>query len=234
MGGGTPKQFLSLNGKPVLRRAVYALQQDPRVEKLLVVVSPGDQQSQALLQERDDTALPSPINHKDHVSVSACGGASRAESVLNGLTTLLSAGASRDAWVLVHDAARPGLSRTALKRLLDYLLSNPQTHGAILAVPVADTVKRAKPDSVALPTIDATIARDQLWLAQTPQAFRIGLLHQVLSTALQQDPTTITDEASAMERAGYSVALIEGEMSNQKLTRPEDWMLLEALVKDNH
>jgi 2-C-methyl-D-erythritol 4-phosphate cytidylyltransferase len=198
-----PKQYRLLAGVPMLRHSVQALLHDSRIEQVRVVVALGD-----LLATQCLAGLPRTV-------CSPCGGATRAQTVLNGLQD---AQLSAHDWVLVHDAARPGLPAQALARLIDSCLSHPV--GGLLAMPVADTVKRSHP----LPqkTVQQTIARDCLWLAQTPQMFRADLLEKALSSAIERN-LSITDESSALEAAGYAPLLVQGSPLNAKVTWPEDF-----------
>ncbi|GGX61681.1 2-C-methyl-D-erythritol 4-phosphate cytidylyltransferase [Saccharospirillum salsuginis] len=145
----------------------------------------------------------------------AVGGEERADSVLAGLEAL---NAQEQDWVLVHDIARPCVRVEDIERLLDHC--HRTGRGGLLATPVSDTIKRRDGDAV------STIDRRQLWSALTPQCFRFGELKQALASALSAG-VTITDEASAMERAGFPVDLVEGARDNLKLTRPEDRALIE-------
>jgi 2-C-methyl-D-erythritol 4-phosphate cytidylyltransferase len=181
----------------------------PPVEKVLVVLAPDD----ARFATQDWSAFGS------RLAPLYCGGQSRRESVYNGLV------ASRDEWnpqdwVLVHDAARPCLSGDDLR----ILLAEGQTDeiGAILAIPVSDTVKRAAQERIV-----ATEDRAQLWLAQTPQMFRAGVLLQ----ALQRARGRVTDEASAIEQMGLQPKLVAGSRENIKVTWPEDLALAEAILR---
>ena len=130
-------------------------------------------------------------------------------------------GASDDDWVLVHDAARPNLSREDLDKLLAELADDPV--GGLLAVPARDTLKRVDKHGRVIETVD----RSLIWQAYTPQMFRLGALHRALADSLVAD-AVVTDEASAMEWSGQSPRLIEGRSDNIKVTRPEDleWLRL--------
>ena len=203
----TPKQYRLLAGQAMLRHSVQALLADPRIQEVRVAIAPGDEQAQGVL-----AGLP-----RTHCS--ACGGATRAETVLNALQE---AQLAPDDWVLVHDAARPGLPLEALQRLIDACLA--EGVGGLLAMPAADTLKEAHPqrDSVA-----RTMPREGLWLAQTPQMFRAGLLLQALRQSLKA-PQGPTDEAQAMEALGYSPLLVRGSGKNTKITWPEDFQWVES------
>lgn len=148
-------------------------------------------------------------------------GAARRDSVLAGLRALAATGARDDDWVLVHDAARPGLAPQLLERLRDRL--GESAVGGLLALPVSDTVKRTADDGR---SVAATVERERLWLAQTPQMFRLGLLLDALSAH-----AGVTDEAAAVERAGHAPLLVEGARANFKVTTAEDLELMRALLE---
>lgn len=205
MGGDCPKQYLELGGTPVLQRTLEALLALAQLETVMVALAPGDARWQAL-----------PAASYPRVEVTT-GGSERADSVLACLRALESRAASGD-WVLVHDAARPCLSRADLQRLVEALAEDGV--GGLLAVPVSETVKRCDSDGRVLETVE----RDGLWLAQTPQMFRFGLLKSALESALA-DGHAVTDESSAMERAGHRPRLVAGEPGNIKITRPGDLRL---------
>ncbi|WP_302356946.1 2-C-methyl-D-erythritol 4-phosphate cytidylyltransferase [Alcaligenes sp. YSL9] len=204
---GLPKQYRLLGGQPMLRRSVQALLADERISQVRVAVAPGDTWAAAALEGLPRTiCLP-------------CGGETRAETVLN---TLQSLDKDEQAWALVHDAARPGLPRKALARLIDACLQAQR--GGLLALPVPDTVKRATPAEPA--AVQETVDRDGLWLAQTPQLFPAHTLREALLAAKEQG-FAVTDEASAMELTGSQPLLILGSARNFKVTWPEDFELME-------
>ena len=169
----------------------------------------------------DDPFWPSLQCVADPRIVRVDGGRERADSVLNALLHLHAQGASDDDWVLVHDAARPNLSREDLDKLLSELADDPV--GGLLAVPARDTLKRVNKNGRVVETVD----RSLIWQAYTPQMFRLGMLHRALADSLVAD-ATVTDESSAMEWAGLAPRLIEGRSDNIKVTRPEDleWLRL--------
>jgi len=204
MANATPKQYLPLHGRTVLEHSVLALLQLPEIRSLVVA-----------LPANDDAARELPLMADARVVV-VTGGAERSDSVLAGLDGLVALGAESDDWVLVHDAARPCLGAKALQRLLEQIASL-DTGGAILAEPVADTVKQADAHGQVVATVDRSV----LWRAQTPQAFRLGELQDALREASSQG-WRVTDEASAMERRGYPVWLVAGDRSNLKITQPAD------------
>ncbi len=225
VGAAIPKQYLPLDGVPMIRHAAAALVAAPWIEWLLVVVAPGDECATAAL-----AGLPRTV-------ILAEGGETRRDTVLAGLHALRrDFGAGRDGaglaagndddWVLVHDAARPGLERAALERLREALAAEPV--GGLLAMPIADTVKRAAPAAVrsSLPAVAGTVPRSGLWLAQTPQMFRFGLLLDALARFAE-----VTDEASAIERAGHAPRLVVGAAANFKVTNTEDLILMRRLMR---
>lgn len=214
-GGDTPKQYLLLNGVPLIRHTLQALLADARIEQVLVVLAPDD----ALW---NDACLPP--TGADRVRVARAGGATRADSVVNGINWLKSElNVNDEDWVLVHDAARPCLHMAQLARLIDELADDPV--GGILAIPVADTLKLAD----AKTCIETTVDRRALWQAQTPQMFRVGQLQKGLSG----DRSALTDEASAIERLGYRPHLVMGSLSNLKVTYPEDLALASMILDAN-
>lgn len=211
MGLGTPKQYMKFGMDAMLTHTVRALRDVSRVDEIVVVVSPTDPYI-------DEVSQHFPSN----VRVLRCGGRERAESVVNGL---INAGFDRDAWVLVHDAARPCLRPSEAARLIDEVLGDSTVAGGILAVPVADTIKRADTSH----RIVETVPRADLWRAATPQMFRV---HELIK-ALSGDLTGITDEASAMERLGRPVKVVPGRSTNIKVTEPSDAVLASLILGDS-
>jgi len=205
-----PKQYRDLAGQPMLRRAVRALLADARIAQVRVAVSPGDGWVEDALR-----GLPRTVWRP-------CGGPTRADTVA---AALQDSGAGEADWVLVHDAARPGLPAAALARLIDACLAHPV--GGLLAQPVADTVKSAgRADATGAAQVARTLDRDGLWLAQTPQMFRAGALRAALAAAAAAG-IAVTDEASAMEAAGHAPLLVPGDARNFKVTWPDDFELME-------
>ena len=208
MGGEVPKQYLPLGDKTVLEHTLDALARHPAIDGLVLVHGAGDPRVAAL----PDTMRGKPL-------LRATGGAERSDSVLNGLERL--AGHADDGdWVLVHDAARPCLRQEDLDRLIAAVRGHPV--GGLLAVPVRDTMKRADAGN----GVRATVDREGLWHALTPQMFRLGALRDALRMA-QARGLAVTDDASAMEQAGQAPLLVEGHGDNLKITRPEDLALAE-------
>lgn len=208
MGVAHPKQYLEIAGRPMLWHAIRVFDSHPEITGVHVVLSADD----AWWAEYDWSTFT-------RLRVHRCGGASRAESVRNGLRALAGE-VTADDWMLVHDAARPCLTRTLLDRLMRELEHDPV--GGILAAPVADTLKRADAGGRIL----ETVPRERLWGAQTPQMFRHGLLLQ----ALEHVGTAVTDEASAVEALGLAPKLVESDLGNLKVTWPRDlevatWLL---------
>jgi 2-C-methyl-D-erythritol 4-phosphate cytidylyltransferase len=206
-----PKQYLPLAGKPLIYHTLTALCRCERIDRVWVVLSPDD----IWWRTYDWTSLGSKLE------TVFCGGATRAESVANGLAAAETAAADDD-WVLVHDAARPCLSQAMLAALCDQLADDPV--GGLLAVPVADTLKRAD----ALQRVAATEPRDGLWQAQTPQMFRYGVLLRALA-----DHPGVTDEAGAIEAAGLKPKLVPADATNLKVTYPADLRLAEFILQGN-
>ncbi|WP_147072760.1 2-C-methyl-D-erythritol 4-phosphate cytidylyltransferase [Sulfuriferula plumbiphila] len=212
MGGKRPKQYLDLAGKPMIYHALRRLAGSPRIRRVYVVISPAD----AYWDDYDWREFASKL------SVLRCGGSIRADSVRNGLVAMASEVAEND-WVLVHDAARPCLSAAQLDRLLDEAGSDPV--GGLLAMPVADTLKRADTSR----HVCTTEPREGLWQAQTPQMFR----HVMLLHALHQMRDTVpTDEARAIEALGHRPLLVAADNSNFKVTYPRD-LYLARLILEN-
>ena len=208
-----PKQYRDVKGKPMLAWATQALLADARVAGVVVGVQADDAWAKACL-----AALPT-------VQVLPSAGQTRAQTVLQ---TLEQSGFDEQDWVLVHDAARPGLPAAALAALIDACLQADR--GGLLALPAADTVKLAKTvGDGQLAIVDQTLARETIWLAQTPQMFRVGELLDALRQALQAG-RAITDEASAMEWAGHSPLLVVGSPRNHKVTWAEDFEWIQRFL----
>lgn len=207
---GLPKQYLLLDGRRVIEHSLSLFTNHARIAGVVVALVPND---------RVWTSLPIAASPRIHC---VSGGAQRAQSVLAGLTYLLGLGAAED-WVLVHDAARPCLTRVLLDKLMRTL--EKDAVGGLLALPAQDTIKRA-----ANGRVETTLDRSLLWQAQTPQMFRLGALHAALAAALQAGQG-VTDEASAMEQAGFQPALVEGNVENIKITTPADLAFAEFILQ---
>lgn len=245
LGAALPKQYLEIAGRSLLAWSLQPLLAVPWIAQVLVVVAPGD-----ALAPRACAPLVEAAGAR--LRIAAVGGATRRDSVLAGLRALgerpsgqgsagqgpaqggrrddacdlhdlhdLHGGPRENDWVLVHDAARPGLTVAALQRLHAALAGHPV--GGLLALPVADTVKRADAGN----RVAATVPREGLWLAQTPQMFRCA----VLRAALERHPG-VTDEAAAIEAQGLAALLVEGERRNFKVTTADDLALMTLLLQD--
>lgn len=209
-GAAGPKQYALLAGQPLVRHTLAAFSGLPWAGRRLVVVAPGDDG-----RHLEGTGF----------DVAAVGGDSRAASVLAGLRWLQGpGGADDDDWVLVHDAARCLVTRAEIERLVKAGFEDAV--GALLALPLPDTLKRAV-DGRAVQTID----RADKWLAQTPQMARLGELAEALQGAAADGFAGITDEASALEACGRFLRLVPGSARNFKVTYPEDFAFAQALLE---
>ena len=217
-GAAGPKQYESLAGRALVLWTLEALARVKELAATLVVLSPGDTQFAALAAEGDAEAAGSCWSAK-------VGGDTRAETVHAGLHDLLARGAHDDDWVLVHDAARCLVRPESIHRLIE--ACRDDAVGGLLALPVADTLKRADPDD----RVEATVSRNAMWAAQTPQMFRIGALRDALRAGFARSDLAITDEASAIEATGLSPRLVRGDFDNIKVTWPEDFALAERLLR---
>jgi 2-C-methyl-D-erythritol 4-phosphate cytidylyltransferase len=206
MGHGLPKQYLPLAGQPMMFHALKTLCASPEINTVFVVLAPDDH-----LFHGYDWSL-----FGEKLQPLYCGGEQRSDTVLNGL---LASELEPDDWVLVHDAARPCLTQGQLATLIAELRED--TVGGLLAVPVADTLKRADDHDRIL----RTESREQLWQAQTPQMFRAGLLARAL-----QQRGNFTDDASAVEALGLQPKLVLSDPTNFKVTFPQDRLLAELLL----
>lgn len=206
MGAERPKQYLPLNGRTLLEHALRRILDYPAVRGLVLVVARGDRQWRPVLSAIGDARVDTMI-----------GGAQRCHSVLAGLQALAQRAAADD-WVLVHDAARPCVRHSDVDRLLAAIRDEPS--GGLLGVPVRDTMKRTDAAS----HITATVARERLWHALTPQVFRFAALLDAMEQAIAAG-IHVTDEAAAMEHAGHRPLVVEGCGDNLKVTRPEDLAL---------
>jgi len=212
MQADCPKQYLHIGGKSILQHSVNAFLRHAAIQHVFVVVSPHD------------AYVAQELRKDERLTVLFCGGQTRADSVTNGLDAMAGQVNALD-WILVHDAARPGLTSELISRLIDQVGTDEV--GGLLALPVVDTVK--------LQNLSAsqhqvkTIPRAGLWLAQTPQMFR----HRVLSDCLASAKAAsfdITDEASAIEASGLIPQLVEGHWCNTKITRPDDLVLIDSYL----
>ena len=205
MQNALPKQYLPLAGKPMISHVIQVFFNNPCITGIHLALSADDGFWQTLT-----------LNPESKLKLHYTGGNSRSETVLN---TLNAIEADDDDWVLVHDAARPGLSSQLLEVLLE-VLQNDEV-GGLLAMPVADTLKKSDETN----RVEHTVSRQNLWQAQTPQMFR----YATLKKALNDFAGSPTDEAEAVEALGLQPKLVQGELSNLKVTYPQDLLLLETL-----
>lgn len=222
-GASVAKQYTMLQGQTLLQHSVARLAGSQYIDQCLLVVAADDNTSQAL-----DFAIP--VNY-------AIGGTERWQSVQAGVAAIGQAGTDDSDLVLIHDAARPAVPKHDIDEVIEAALTEP--YGAILATPVADTLKASysKPElskqllgkhnqhNYAKCTID----RSGMWQAQTPQVFRLGALKKVL-THVSDHQLAITDEASAFEHLELPIRLVTGSRQNIKLTYPDDALLLSAIL----
>ena len=206
MGSVSPKQYALLAGKPMLQHVMETFSAASLISHTFVVVSAEDGYVAGLPSIARTTVL-------------SCGGPTRQASVTNGLMAI-SAEVHEDDWILVHDAARPGLTVALIEKLIAFVKDDAV--GGLLAVPVVDTIKRSDGHGRA----EVTVPRDALWAAQTPQMFRYGLLLHAL-----QQAGAATDEASAIEAMGHKPKLVEGSARNFKVTLPQDLLMSELYLK---
>lgn len=208
-GGDIPKQYVTIAGKTILEHT------------LGVFISLEEVSSIVLIAAMNDSYINSYKNLSDKISIKKVGGKTRAETVLNGLNSLE---CSDDDWVLVHDAARCCIKSKIIKKLIDELGADDV--GGILAVGATDTIKKAN-DGI----IIETLKRENIYLAQTPQMFRYGILKKSLNNKLL---TEFTDEASAVEQLGYLVKIIQSDSANIKVTYPLDLLFAEVLLSNKY
>jgi 2-C-methyl-D-erythritol 4-phosphate cytidylyltransferase len=208
MGSTVPKQYLVLQGQPVLWHTAQVFLDSRAIDHVFIVVS-----------EQDGFVEQVFAPDTERLTILRCGGATRQASVLNGLRAMHPVPQAND-WVLVHDAARPGLTGELLQGLQQAVENHPV--GGLLALPVADTVKQVQGDRV------RTLEREGLWLAQTPQMFRYAMLQQAMQQA--EGKFAVSDEASAIEALGHAPMLVPGAAANFKLTLPSDLVLMDAML----
>ena len=211
MGADAPKQYLNLHGKSLIQYVIKVFDQAIKINTVHV-----------LLNQEDAHWRSTYLHLSSKLQVHYCGGDTRAHTVLNGLIAIESQVEAED-WVLVHDAARPGLSNRLLNQLLSTLEKDEV--GGLLAIPLADTLKRADGEQ----RVSSTIPRNDLWQAQTPQMFRFATLKK----ALAEFSGTPTDEAEAIEALGLKPKLVTGELQNLKVTYPQDLAVLSALLSSS-
>lgn len=211
VGAAVPKQYLDLAGRPVIEHSLHTFLAHRAIRAVAVALDPTD----ALWPHLPAARHPAVLR--------VDGGEERCHSVMNALDALRARGRDED-WVLVHDAARPCLRAEDLDRLIGSLSGQPV--GGLLGVPARDTMKAADDRN----RVQRTIPRRGLWHAYTPQMFRLGLLRNALASALDAGER-VTDDAAAMELAGFRPVLIEGHSDNVKITTPEDLPLAEFFLR---
>ncbi len=214
MGNELPKQYLSLAHKPMIYHTIHTLCQSQRISRVFIVLAPDD----------TEWAQYDWSEFSDKLMVLYCGGATRAESVRKGLAvgqekTVI----NENDWILVHDAARPCLTTVQLEKLMNELMNDKV--GGLLAIPVADTLKRGDTHN----RITSTESRENLWQAQTPQMFRYHLLINALNNATAAN---VTDDAGAIETLGFHPKLILSDVYNLKVTYPQDFALAELILQE--
>ena len=211
LGAEVPKQYLPLNGRTILEHTLCRLAGHRKITQVVVAIAADDVRFEGLAGR-----LPPNV-------VTVHGGAERCHSVLAGLKWLI-VNAPLPAWVMVHDAARPCIRASDIDLMMAAVVEGEA--GAILGVPVRDTLKRCDDDERIIDTVD----RRSLWHAQTPQLFQIGQLSEAIESALNAG-LIVTDEAQAMERSGLRPKLIHGHEDNIKITHPEDLELAELIMQ---
>lgn len=207
MQSALPKQYIPILGKPMISHSVQTFFACPRIDSIHLALNPDDEFWRSLALD---------ANSRLHLHYT--GGETRAETVLNTMSAIT---AAEDDWVLVHDAARPGIDADLISRLLDTLQED--IVGGLLALPLADTLKRSNQED----RIEKTIPRENLWQAQTPQMFRYATLKE----ALRSYGGVATDEAQAIEALGLQPKLVVGSLKNMKITYPHDLAIVEALIQ---
>ena len=212
MASDIPKQYLPLRGSTVLEHTLNTLFACELIEGVVLALSSEDVYWPEIAPRFSDTNL-----------VCVAGGDERCHSVLNAVNHLRGIAETQD-WVLVHDAARPCVRVDDVTALIETLADD--VCGGVLGVPVADTMKRIGADG----RVEGTVDRQSLWHAQTPQMFRLGLLQSALEQAIVQN-RMVTDEAAAMEMAGYRPCMVHGHTDNVKITVPSDLALAELYLQ---
>jgi 2-C-methyl-D-erythritol 4-phosphate cytidylyltransferase len=209
MATAIPKQYLPLCGKPIVSHCIQTFFSCPRIATINLALSAEDFFWRSLT-----------LDSNSRLNLHYTGGDTRAQTVLNTLEAMRP-NVAEDDWILVHDAARPGLTTVLLNQLLDTLEHDDV--GGLLALPLADTLKQSNAEQ----RVEKTIPREGLWQAQTPQMFRFNLLQKALAS-FDGAPT---DEAQAVEALGLQPKLVVGSLRNMKVTYPQDMALMEVLMQ---
>ena len=215
-GGSTPKQYLKLGTRTVLEHSAQAMLADPRIETVFVVVPPEDTHAAVLFE------------NCPKIQVLPLAGTQRSNTVLNALNHLLAQfKVAETDWVLVHDAARPGLQAHALTALMD--AASEHVAGGLLAMPLADTLKSTVVAEDSTVISQHTVPRQGLWAAQTPQMFRAQALSLAMTECMYKG-LVLTDEANAIETMGIGPLIVPGHIENLKITYPSDFNTLVKLL----
>ena len=209
MAADIPKQYLPLQNATILDITLHRLQASKEIDEIVIAINPNDQRWQQQY---------APLYPDIHT---VTGGSSRADSVLNAIQWIKSQTTSND-WVLVHDAARPCITSSDISKLLE--LTSTDAIGGLLATAMTDTVKQASAGKV-----DATLQRDSLWRAFTPQLFKIDLLEKAL-TAAKNNSIDVTDESSAIEQLGFQPVIVQGRADNIKITSAVDLQMANYII----
>ena len=212
MGVDKPKQYIEVSNKTIIEHTIKCFLDREEIEKVVVAISNTDEFWPELQISKHEKVITAP------------GGAERYQSVFNGLKELQDKAEQND-WVLVHDAARPCLSQSAIDRLMIELREHEV--GGILAMPCRDTMKRSNEKSEIIDTVE----RESLWHAQTPQMFKYEKLYSAISDVLEKD-IVVTDEAMAIELSGFKPLLVRGQQENIKITHKDDLKYLETYLNE--
>jgi 2-C-methyl-D-erythritol 4-phosphate cytidylyltransferase len=216
LGDSLPKQYLDINGQPLIVHTLQALARVSRIEKIIVVLSPEDQHWRGLVAN-DSASWRALATRVETINV---GGKSRRDSVLNGLNTMPD-GENKNTWIMVHDAARPCIRSELIEQFIDELEND--SVGGLLALPLSDTIKL---DDGNL-RVAKTLSREKIWRAQTPQMFKFHLLQKALIAS-----PNATDEAEAIEATGHQPKLVMGDSANLKVTYATDLKLAKMLLSE--
>lgn len=212
MGAGMNKQFLHVAGEPIIVHTLRFFEEDDLCEEVVLVVN----------KEERETMLELVKTFRlQKVQAIVNGGRERQQSVYNGIVYVSEK--KKDGIVLIHDGARPFVTKTMVEALVKKVL---QSEAATVAVPVKDTIKRVENNKVV-----ETLKRESLWAIQTPQAFKLSLIKKAHEQA-EEEGVLGTDDASLVERLGVSVCITEGDYRNIKLTTPEDLIFAEAIMQE--
>jgi 2-C-methyl-D-erythritol 4-phosphate cytidylyltransferase len=218
LGDSLPKQYLDINGQPLIVHTLQALARVSRIEKIIVVLSPEDQHWRGLVAN-GGAAWKTLAMRVETINV---GGKSRRDSVLNGLNAM-SDGENKNTWIMVHDAARPCIRSELVEQFIDELEND--SIGGLLALPLSDTIKL---DDGNL-RVAKTLSREKIWRAQTPQMFKFDLLQKALTAS-----PNATDEAEAIEATGHQPKLVMGDSANLKVTYATDLKLAKMLLSEEN